>query len=688
MRLYCVNILLFLLISGQGRGQSKLFDHFTHKDGMPSGSVYASIQGADGNMWFACTSSLCSFNGISFTVYPLEKIAGDEVCIGMTMDRSNNLLCFTSNGNIYKQQGNKFIRLPLQSSILEEHIINSIYSDRTGGLFISTVIPGGLYYYNKELTLSEISDINACSFYIKKIKQDGFVWGSNHAADVNNKLRVLTSENPYTITLSEKSEYSKSYFLVLEDGTYLFAKDFELIILDDHQLISRVFVENNVQSVLQDKEGKLWIGLYQSGVISYSNSDINSNVFHKYLGGKTVSSISEDNAGNIWFATLGDGIYFLPSRTVLAYKPPQIYSSVNNKNVEEIQHAVVSNTRPEISAITDFRVINTDTTRYDTIPPNIYISGIRILGRDTVEQSSYSLPYNMNYITISYVGFAYSNPNVLQYKYTMEGLNTEVVYTNQSTVQYTTLPPGKYRFKVSAMNKKGYWSESPAVIEFEVMPPFWNTWWFRITATTFGIMAIILIMYLWIKSVRRKEQLKTNIKKQMADLELQALKAQMNPHFIFNTMSSIQHLIVTGEKEDALKYLSRLAKLMRMIMENSSKTRVTVHDELVALEYYLQLESLRFKDKFSYSIIIDEMVDTQYDSIPAMLLQPYVENSILHGFSEKTIKGHLTIAIGKNEEGLCCSIEDNGIGRERAEKKKRSSRMHEKSRAMSITASR
>jgi len=270
----------------------------------------------------------------------------------------------------------------------------------------------------------------------------------------------------------------------------------------------------------------------------------------------------------------------------------------------------------------------------------------------------------------------------------MEGLNTEVVYTNQSTVQYTTLPPGKYRFKVSAMNKKGYWSESPAVIEFEVMPPFWNTWWFRITATTFGIMAIILIMYLWIKSVRRKEQLKTNIKKQMADLELQALKAQMNPHFIFNTMSSIQHLIVTGEKEDALKYLSRLAKLMRMIMENSSKTRVTVHDELVALEYYLQLESLRFKDKFSYSIIIDEMVDTQYDSIPAMLLQPYVENSILHGFSEKTIKGHLTIAIGKNEEGLCCSIEDNGIGRERAEKKKRSSRMHEKSRAMSITASR
>ncbi|MFQ5334554.1 MAG: sensor histidine kinase [Flavobacteriales bacterium] len=669
-------------------GQNKLFEHFTKREGLPSMRVYGAQQGTDGNIWFALSSGICSFNGLSFTTYPLEKKIKGEECTGLIKDRSGLLWCYTSEGHIYRQEGGRFILAGNEAAALASQIINSLQIDSRSEIWAGTVIPGGLYRMGKQSGKQNLENIDGCSFYVKQIEENAYIWGSYPGGVANNKLRVLISDSPYTIALSQKSAYSKSCFLALDNGDYLYAKDYELLLFNNRQLLSRAFVEHNVQAMIEDSEGKIWIGLYQGGVICFPDSRISGNAYNTYLGGKTVTGICEDNAGNIWFTTLGDGIYYLPSRSVLAYRPPQVYSSTNEKTVKDITHSSISGTELHISAASDFRVINTDTARYDSIPPTIYIAGVRINGRDTLVRERYDLPHYMNFITISYVGFALSNPNILHYRYTMKGLNVTPTYTNQQSVQYTTLPPGHYRFEVSAMNKNGYWSQTPAVIEFIIHPPYWETWWFRIIASLCGLLLILSVMYLWMRSVRKKERERSMVKKRMADLELQALKAQMNPHFIFNTMSSIQHLITTGQKESALKYLSRLAQLMRMVMENSAKARVSVKDECNALEHYLQLESLRFKDKFSYRLVIDENVDAQYDSIPAMLIQPYVENAILHGFAEPGKKGELSIRIAKNEGGLRCIIEDNGIGRQKAEKNKRRAKMFKKSRGMSITAER
>ncbi len=151
------------------------------------------------------------------------------------------------------------------------------------------------------------------------------------------------------------------------------------------------------------------------------------------------------------------------------------------------------------------------------------------------------------------------------------------------------------------------------------------------------------------------------------DLRLQALKAQMDPHFLFNALSSIQHFIIKQETKASLSYLAKFSKLIRQMLENSVNDRISIADEARALSYYIDLERLRFENKFEYQIEIDEAINPEKLEIPPMLLQPYVENAILHGLRPKQSGGGvLKVVILRQFDDLLCIIEDNGIGREAA----------------------
>lgn len=162
----------------------------------------------------------------------------------------------------------------------------------------------------------------------------------------------------------------------------------------------------------------------------------------------------------------------------------------------------------------------------------------------------------------------------------------------------------------------------------------------------------------------------------------------MNPHFIFNTLSSIQHYISNHDTDAALKYLSKFAKLMRKIMENSKQQMITVAEEINALNLFLELEVMRFDKKFEYHIVIDPDIDQNYDRIPSMLIQPYVENAIKHGLLPKVGHCLISITLQKQNDTILCCIEDNGIGRENSKKFKINRVQQHKSMGMSITQER
>ncbi|MGZ3900912.1 MAG: histidine kinase, partial [Bacteroidia bacterium] len=255
--------------------------------------------------------------------------------------------------------------------------------------------------------------------------------------------------------------------------------------------------------------------------------------------------------------------------------------------------------------------------------------------------------------------------------------------------KYANLAPGKYTFKVKSRNNEGIWDDNETTFSFTILAPFYTKWWFILLVIT-GVTALVYtIVMIRIRNIKRKQRLDYERKVEMSKIELKALRSQMNPHFIFNSLNSIQHYIFHSKTDEAIKYLSKFARLVRIILNNSNKPTVTVGEDLEALKLYLELEQMRFEDKFDYEVIIDPSVDTDYDIMPPLLTQPYVENAILHGLNPKPGRGKLTISFTSKNNFLICTITDNGIGREKAAEIKRTMPVSKhKSLGMQITEDR
>ncbi len=165
-----------------------------------------------------------------------------------------------------------------------------------------------------------------------------------------------------------------------------------------------------------------------------------------------------------------------------------------------------------------------------------------------------------------------------------------------------------------------------------------------------------------------KEHVKFQYERDLAELKMQALTAQMNPHFIFNSLNSIDYYIIKNDTKKASNYLNRFSRLMRLILKNSRSNYISLKDDVDALKLYLEIEALRFNHQFEYEININDQIDTDYIKIPPMLIQPYVENSIWHGLLHKRVQGKIVIEFDLDDQNglIKCTIRDNGIGRKKS----------------------
>ena len=217
---------------------------------------------------------------------------------------------------------------------------------------------------------------------------------------------------------------------------------------------------------------------------------------------------------------------------------------------------------------------------------------------------------------------------------------------------------------------------------------FWQTAWFIALIILLVSGTIGIVYWLNIRNIRKAAALKSDFNKKLAEVELQALRAQMNPHFMFNSLNSIKHFILTHEPLKASEYLTNFATLIRSILHNSREKLVPLAKEIEALLLYIELEQLRFRDKFDLHCGISEDVDLEQTMIPPLILQPYVENAIWHGLMHKTDKGTLMLSIARHDGAVRCVIEDDGIGREAAAVLKTKSATRYKSMGMGITRDR
>jgi LytS/YehU family sensor histidine kinase len=233
------------------------------------------------------------------------------------------------------------------------------------------------------------------------------------------------------------------------------------------------------------------------------------------------------------------------------------------------------------------------------------------------------------------------------------------------------------------------WTKSSAVSGLNFTE---STLWENPIFLGFVINASFVLIYTFYhftaKQIRIEERLKAEFDKKLSNVEMTALRSQMNPHFIFNCLNSIDYYILKNETEKASDYLNRFSRLIRLILQNSRSNYVNLKDELEALRLYIEMESLRFHQKFDYRIEIDKQLNTTEFEIPPMLLQPYVENAIWHGLLHKKEQGMLHLRLGLEAQQLICSIKDNGVGRKAAGDFRSKSATKQKPMGMRITEDR
>lgn len=591
---------------------------------------------------------------------------------GFFIDESRRLWMYNLEGDFVLMKQNSQTEIRIGNKIRDHfdlQIVNSMAVDKNNNMWLNPLINGGLIKVENLQYVQKINplEIPENAFFINEIEEGNFVWGSHKNYQNAGLLYVnFISQKPIPIKLSGVLSQQKTVFYKLFNAEYLFAKNQEIIHINRRGIIARAFVDKSIECVFEDSEGKIWVGLYNGGVTSFPNGNLASGKISSFMNDITVINIHEDKQGNLWFVSADNGIYKMDAPSIFEYTPPKIFSK---QEVKKSSKTPIGEELKLDLKVTEIKNLRVDTLINDSlakIPPKIYLTGVKITEKDTLVAKNYNLAYNQNYLKISFNGIGYSGKEKIQYRYHLQGYDKEWNYSDNNFANYSMLPPGKYIFEAEAMNKFGVWSQEPIQIKFQINKPYWQQWWFIALISTLVITIVLFIAYFRIKQIENREEEKTRLNKKMADLELGALRAQMNPHFIFNTLSSIQQYILSNNTEQANFYLSKFAKLMRSIVQNSQKPFISIKEEVETLKLYCELERLRASEKFEFEILVDEKLDVLNDQIPPMLIQPYVENAIRHGVSPLEKDGMISIHIKKQDEHIVCSVLDNGVGREKS----------------------
>lgn len=449
-----------------------------------------------------------------------------------------------------------------------------------------------------------------------------------------------------------------------------------------------------VHDILSHSDGTIWIGT-KFGLDSMDpvTREISHYPFERDAEFNTqITSLLEGEAGTLWLGTKNGLVYLDPVRDSVR----RFTREDGLINTVFTERACFKDTNGVLYFGGDQGIdyFHPAQIGANPVPPDLYVRSVNVNnqpvkgdfpGREPVE---IVLNPNEKFIEIELIGVHLASPHSVQYAYRMSQSDQWNNLGRNRNITLANLSPGRYTLEGKCANGDGVWSSPRRLLVIRLRPPFWQTAWF-ISLASAALLGLIYGIYRYrVGQVRKIEQVKTELNKRIAEIEMKALRAQMNPHFLFNSLNSVKLLIDTGNRKDAKRYLTKYGQLIRKILNNSRKKFIRMDEELETLKLYLELEQMRFKN-FRYSITISPDVETDFLEIPPLLLQPYVENALWHGLMHKD-RGEkiLSIEVKRAAEHIVIVIEDNGIGRKQAQLIKTRSRTKKESLGLSISRDR
>jgi len=279
------------------------------------------------------------------------------------------------------------------------------------------------------------------------------------------------------------------------------------------------------------------------------------------------------------------------------------------------------------------------------------------------------------------LGIMYPDLNIpTQYYYTLDkNRKSWIQIKGDRSVELTSLGAGQHNIYGKVIYGDKEFEE--CVASFMIAPYFYEEWWFRLLF----IMVVGLLGYIFYWQYRSRKIDKREFNTALLGLQMNSLRSQMNPHFLFNSLNSVKNYMVNKGSDEAADYLTKFSLLIRKILENSRKKLLTLEEEVEMLDLYIEMENKRFSEKFSYKLEVDDSIDQAHFYLAPMIIQPYIENAIWHGLMNKESDRNLSVRFLPEGDHVICYVVDNGIGRVEARKRTRHQNSSKKSLGMEIT---
>ncbi|HEX3024417.1 MAG TPA: histidine kinase [Chitinophagaceae bacterium] len=630
----------------------------------------------EGNIWYSSLEK-------GLWVQPKTKLWQESTLTNLNKNdfvrcsqkQNNKILYGTQNGsiivkNISQKKIIREFRLPTTAGPVENIFIFS-----NDEFLIAPSI--GIYLVNaKWQQIYELSNQGT----IKGIAKSG----SEIFAAYSRSLSKIN--RPHELT-SSKESYENIYIKTLERN---FNKKTSL-------------QDKRCYNVCYDSATKKVFAAFKDGLYEYSNNTFNPVKYNDTI----ITSLSLQHAKDkLFVGTLNKGVFILGKNGIknLNTQNGLISNNILELKLIEDQLYIIETNNLKVLDVNTDKIINTiilpkrkSGQVYDVWKENnlLYISSNKALYTSSIKELNKSLipncylqyvtvndseildkkypvllPYFKNDIQFKVASPSFTYPDATFFKYRLtDGIDTlwHQTNSNETKIFFSELSPGNYRFEAYAINFQNNYSKK-VIYSFQILKPWWQQLWFILIVFVFIASTILILVRFRINTLNKKNNEtieKLNLANELRKSRLSTIKAQMNPHFIFNCLNAIQSFVYTDDKKNATKYLGKFSNLVRNILDNSTKNEITLSKAIELLHLYLDLEKVRFENTLNIQVEIDNDLDTEFIFIPPMLIQPYVENAIVHGLFHKKENRELIIKIKKSalQDYVEISIDDNGIGR-------------------------
>jgi hypothetical protein len=647
-----------------------------------------------------------------------EKISLPFNCNGYQFDNENGLW-FPSEKNLYHLLSTAF--WSFNEEDIKARNIWALAEDRNGHLWFGSLYGTLIEFDGKHFM--ERSDFKklfgkGIGFYKGSRKMsNGDIWFSTNTGvliwDGNRFSRLKDIPDKTQICYIYEDPDNKDVMLGTEKGLFII-KNGKINLLTE-------FIDSNlgvIEGVVKDDSGTYWLSGHR-GVIRFDGKK-SVPVREAILPDGYTYTIEKDNKGGLW-VTSEEGLYFRrknseifinglpeelnrPANSIILMDSSHILvgrvSDIclidlnsfyrNDKNYfrlydkqdgyegsDCLDNGIIKDKQNRFWILTSNKVVVLDPEKLkqDPFPPKIHLTGFYYqtdsLDWKPIGKSSffYKIPENLrlnrrqNKVQMTFTGISTTNPEKVILQYRLVGFDDNWSHpSNKRFVVYDKLPPGNYTFQLKGFNADGVESVNPLSMEFSVLPSLLQRTWIQLLALALSLFLTVLFTLFVLKRRQRKKEDVEKLTSELTRLQMSSVLRQFDPHFTFNVISSVGSLIMKGEKETAYDYISKLSSLLRVVLGDGSVVIKPLSEEIDFVRKYCELQKLRFKERFNYSILMDENVDTQR-AIPKMIIQTFVENSIKHGFESRKEGGLLEIIIRNEDQKLVIIILDNGIGR-------------------------